>query len=799
MICPLNNQWYFTKQYYEELAADPGADLSGLEEVRLPHTTCRLPRNYCNEEDYQMVSGYVRELWLDEELEGRHISLKFEGAAHEATVFCNGQEICTHKCGYTAFEADITPAVVFGGKNRITVRLDSRENLNIPPFGNVIDYMTFGGIYRPVWLLVRDESHFTSVFVRGDMDGHMEISMEGVHTKDCQIRGRILDRSKKTVLDIWEQPFGDISKNMDAPRLWSIGRPYLYTLCLELIKEGQVVDTFETRFGFRTVSFTEQGFFLNGKRCRIRGLNRHQSWPYMGYGVPDRAQRLDADILKRKLGCNAVRTSHYPQSQAFIDRCDEIGLLVFTEIPGWQHIGDEDWKNQVYDNVREMVLQYRNHPSIFMWGVRINESRDDDDMYEKTNAIAHSLDPTRPTGGVRCIKNSHLLEDVYTYNDFIHNGANAGCQPKKAVTDTKKGYIITEYCGHMFPTKPFDNEAHRTQHALRHARVLSDAGCRREIAGSFGWCMFDYNTHKDFGSGDRVCYHGVLDMFRNPKLAAAVYASQQNRFPVLEVSSSMDLGEHPAGILGAVTVFTNGDYVRLYKNDEYIGSYTPDKSYPGMKHPPVIIRDRIGCLLEKKEGMDAKTAKILKECFAAMICYGENALPKAILAKMAWLSAVKHISRQQRAELFGKYIGGWGEKQTGWRFEAVRDGKVIAVRELWPFSAMILDVHADTYTLTDGPTWDMATVSISARDSWGNVLHYCQNGISLRTEGCIELCGPSVTSLSGGFGGCYVRTTGQAGRGRLFIRMEDMDEKMLEFNVEKALDVTDASMCHGIR
>ena len=122
--------------------------------------------------------------------------------------------------------------------------------------------------------------------------------------------------------------------------------------------------------------------------------------------------------------------------------------------------------------------------------MRINESRDDDDMYEKTNAIAHRLDPTRPTGGVRCIKNSHLLEDVYTYNDFIHNGANAGCQPKKAVTDTKKGYIITEYCGHMFPTKPFDNEAHRTQHALRHARVLSDAGCRREIAeASAGACL----------------------------------------------------------------------------------------------------------------------------------------------------------------------------------------------------------------------------------------------------------------------------------------------------------------------
>ena len=115
--------------------------------------------------------------------------------------------------------------------------------------------------------------------------------------------------------------------------------------------------------------------------------------------MPARGQRLDADILKRKLGCNAVRTSHYPQSQDFIDRCDELGLLVFTEIPGWQHIGDEAWKNQAMENVREMVTQYRNHPSIFMWGVRINESADDDEFYERTNAIARSLDPSRPTGG----------------------------------------------------------------------------------------------------------------------------------------------------------------------------------------------------------------------------------------------------------------------------------------------------------------------------------------------------------------------------------------------------------------
>ena len=119
----------------------------------------------------------------------------------------------------------------------------------------------------------------------------------------------------------------------------------------------------------------------------------------------------DARILKKELCCNAVRTSHYPQSQAFIDACDELGLLVFTEIPGWQHVGDEKWKDVACKHVEEMVLQYRNHPSIVLWGVRINESRDCDELYTKTNALAHELDPTRQTGGVRCEQKMNLLAE----------------------------------------------------------------------------------------------------------------------------------------------------------------------------------------------------------------------------------------------------------------------------------------------------------------------------------------------------------------------------------------------------
>ena len=126
--------------------------------------------------------------------------------------------------------------------------------------------------------------------------------------------------------------------------------------------------------------------------------------------MPKSMQCLDADILKYELGVNAVRTSHYPQSHYFLERCDEIGLLVFTELPGWQHIGDEEWKRQAVENTRDMVRQYRNHASIILWGVRINESQDDDEFYKRTNAAAKELDPYRQTGGVRAHQKSSLLE-----------------------------------------------------------------------------------------------------------------------------------------------------------------------------------------------------------------------------------------------------------------------------------------------------------------------------------------------------------------------------------------------------
>lgn len=783
----MNDKWYFTKTFTTELFSMSNAELEGLKEVRIPHTVQEMELNYCDENDYQMESAYVRHLYAEETWKGKKVFLTFGAAAHEAEVFCNGISVCTHRCGYTAFTVDLSEVLTYGEENRIVVRLDSQEHLNIPPFGNVIDYMTFGGIYRNVILEIKEQSYLKNVFVHGGTDKILHIEMEGEAVKGCTISAEVKDRKGTVLAELRETAYQtEVEMKVEKAQLWDINQPNLYTCTIFLRKNGEEMDRQCIRFGFRTVEFRETGFFLNGKRLKIRGLNRHQSWPYMGYAVPDRAQRLDADILKRELGCNAVRTSHYPQSHAFLERCDEIGLLVFTEIPGWQHIGNQWWKNQAVRNTEEMILEYRNHTSIFLWGVRINESQDDDELYEKTNAAAHRLDPTRPTGGVRCMKKSNLLEDVYTYNDFYHNGTNDGCEPKRKITsDMKKGYFVSEYNGHMFPTKSFDWEGKRTEHALRHAKVIHAVNGQKEIAGSFGWCMADYNTHQDFGSGDRVCYHGVLDMFRNPKMAAAVYAAEGLKKPVLEISSSLDIGEYPACNLGNVYAFTNADYVELYKNEEFIARFQQDKTFSNMKHAPVLIDDTVGCLLEKNEGMDKRTAEVVKIYLKAIAKYGQDALPPKIVLLIGKLMLTKNLTYAKIQELYGKYMGTWGGKSTTWRFCAVKDGKVTAETVKAPSKNPRLDVIVDTKRLKENGAWDMATVRIRAVDENGNLLPYCARTVSLSIEGEAEIIGPECVPLMGGMTGTYIRTVGKAGRATLAISAPGMKTVKVEFEILK--------------
>lgn len=802
----LNDDWLFTEQFEDSLAA-PEYPENTLQPVRLPHTCKETPFHYFDESLYQMVSGYRRHLLIPKDWQGKRILLTFEGAAHDSTVFCNGKKVGEHHCGYTAFTVDLTDNVLYGQDNLLCVRLDSRENLNVPPFGYVIDYMTYGGIYRDVRLEVKEKVSLSDIFVHTAIDFRSspvtaQITSEITLTESNEnvtIRQYYMPKNTAAGQGSWnlfcEQTVSAdttcdkeiaLTAAITDPLLWDTEEANLYILKTQLYQDNTLLDETETTFGIREAVFKKDGFYLNGRKLRIRGLNRHQSFPYVGYAMPKSMQRLDADLLKKELGLNAVRTSHYPQSHYFLERCDELGLLVFTEFPGWQHIGDDAWKAQAVANAEDMIRQYRNHPSIILWGIRINESPDDDAFYEKTNAVAHKLDPSRPTGGVRAMKKSHLLEDVYTYNDFLHDGEMPGCDPKKKVTsDMEKPYLISEYNGHMYPTKAFDNEERRSEHAIRHANVLDAVAGQSDIAGSFGWCMFDYNTHKDFGSGDRICYHGVMDMFRNPKLASNIYACEQEQTPVLEITSSMDIGEHPGCNRGNIYILSNADSVKMYKNDRFIKEYLPEMSpYKHLKHGPILIDDFIGDSLAQNERFRPKHAKEITDAMNLVARGSLNHIPKRLYLTALKLLLIYHIDFAEVTRLYTKYIGDWGGTATIYRFDAIKDGKVVKSVTKEPVREIRLEAEADHTILTEQHSYDVALVRIRAVDDHGNVLPFYQEPVRLITEGDISIIGPDTIALQGGMGGTYVKSTGRSGRGALLLQSQTAGEIRIPFQIK---------------
>ena len=773
----LNNNWEYIDQWSDTFIIDSAADKI----VRLPHTVQELPLHYANSESYQKVVGYRKKLTFDSSLKDRRYFIRFDGSAHETTVYFNGKELYVHSCGYTAFIVELTDNILFDQENVLTVKVDSREGLNTPPFGFVIDYLTYGGIYRDVWLYDKPAYFIKDVFVTTNTLDTVSVSIQTdglVPIDSYQVK--ILDSMGEIIaqqaVSINKHQVQIPVKNIHA---WTAESPTLYRCIVEL---GD--DTFATNFGFRTIRFDQNNLYINDQKVFLRGLNRHQCYPYIGYAAVDSLQEEDVRILKEELHVNAVRTSHYPQSQSFINACDRYGLYVFTEIPGWQHIGDRTWKQQAIRNTEDMVLQYRNHPSIILWGVRINESLDDDELYAKTNAVARALDPSRPTAGVRYLTKSHLLEDIYTFNDFSHHGDNKGVLSKSEVmVDTHHPLIISESNGHMFPTKSFDTQARRQEHALRHARVFSDAMSDGQHTGVFQWCMFDYATHKDFGSGDRICYHGVMDSFRNPKLAASVYASQQDEEPILAISTSMDIGDYNAGNLPDFYAFTNADEVRLYKNDQFVSTFS-HSAYSGLKHGPIRIDDTIGKLLETNEHFSKEKAADIRKCLLASKKYGSN-LPLRYRLLYAKMMFQYKLSYSDGVTLFGKYVSGWGSDSITWRFDAIKNGKVVKSIIKRPSTKLHLSYQVSRTSLVEGSCYDMSAIRIQVKDEYHNLASYAQLPLKLITTGPIEIVGPNTVVTEGGMTGTYIKTTGEEGDAVLTISTPDCSAITIHFTISK--------------
>jgi len=709
LVLPINRKWRYSRTQVEG-GHDKTFDDSKFDQVVIPHTNVPLPWHGFDEKSYEFVSLYRRRFKLPPAAKGKHVFVDFEGVMTASTVWINGTRLGEYKGGYTPFSFDLTRHLDFDGENVLAVDVDSTERPDIPPFGYEIDYLTFGGIYREVSLRIVPPIFIENIFAHPkdvltptpsvDVDCFIQRTNSVREALQLEVELREGDRvvaKNKLALPstatagpepvkstIHLEKLGDI-------KLWSLEQRNLYTVHVRLLRNNQVIDEDSRRFGFREAQFTDHGFELNGKVIKLRGLDRHQTFPWVGQAMAGRAQRRDADILRNKLKCNIVRTSHYPQSRHFLDACDEIGLLVLEEIPGWQHIGDKDWQDISIDNVSRMIRRDWNHPSIILWGVRINESRDNHDFYTRTNALAHQLDPTRQTAGIRYFQESEFLEDVFTMNDFGF--------PLKPPNHPR--YLNTEFVGHTYPTKTIDQVERLTEHTMRHAHIHDQLASNPQYAGGIGWCAFDYNTHGNFGSGDRICYHGVTDIFREPKPAAGFYKSQcdPSEEIVLEPAFHWARGDASVGFSKAV-VCSNCDHLKFYIDNQLVADVDPDrKQFAHLRYAPFVL---------------------------------------------------------EMGELFHK----WGDL----KIEGYIQGKLVITKQMSGsgVDTKFQLLPDDTRLLADGA--DSTRVVLRVTDEFGCVRPFANESIKFELQGPAQLIGDNPFSLVGGTGAIWVRAQEHPGK-----------------------------------
>ncbi|MFA5421914.1 MAG: glycoside hydrolase family 2 TIM barrel-domain containing protein [Bacilli bacterium] len=772
---PLNFGWRYMP-CYEQSYLSKFPDEAQI--IDIPHANLELPRDYFDEDSYQFISSYEKTFDIDSDIKNKTVLLTFQGLMLRAKVYLNASFLGEYISGYLPFTIDVS-GIAKGKENRLVVIVDSREDNTVPPFGGVIDYLTFGGIYREVEVEVKPNIYLSRIHINTDDKGHLQITpiLGGNRSLPYEISHRLLLKEQL----VKEFSVNDVA--IENPHLWSLATPHLYTL-LTTLKTASGDDLLVTKFGFRSLRFEKSGFYLNGERIKLLGLNRHQSYPYVGYAMPKGGQEDDADILKYRLGVNIVRTSHYPQSEHFLNRCDEIGLLVLSEVPGWQYIGqDKMWRDNFEDFLRRMLDKEYNHPCVIAHGVRINESQDDHELYLKARQIAREVAPHRPTCGVRNFKNSELLEDIYTYNDFSSEDLSHGLDNPKTIEAGHAPVLVTEYLGHMFPTKAIDSSERRIIHSLRHARVIDDLYSYQNLIGAIGWCFSDYYTHRDFGSGDHVCHHGVLDMFRNAKWASYVYASQSDERFVFEVLSNLVPGDFNEAIVGVTHIATNADYVELYRNDTFVKAFYPNRAkYRYMPHPIIEVDDYIGASFSE-ERFKGKDANRIKDALAYVALNGLNKLPFRHKFRLGLVMFKHRMTYEDLVELWNKYVATWGNKLTVFKFKAYKGGQLMATKMFGQSTEFTLKAQPNKVILHNDASYDVARVEVALYDQYGTLCNYSALPLSLKCKGPIQVIGPHSVPLYGGQMSIYARSVKGKGKALLEISADAYNAKV-EFEVQ---------------
>lgn len=591
------------------------------EDVTLPHSAVIEPL-VISESQWTGICWYRKLYRADRRQRHMNTGLLFDGAMHDAIIYLNGAEIARHTGGYLPFYVSLTDDLEYSRENEILVRLDNRENPSIPPGKPLdeLDFLWYSGLYRNVSLYVTDKLHITTspgahtLLGGGIITGARDISREAatltasVHVsnddripRSFHMRNTLLDaagldvassRSERIELEPGQSQRLMTKIIVMQPSLWSPDKPFLYTLVTELRSDNGVIDRRETRTGIRSVRITpDKGLVLNGEPVQVTGTNRHQEYPYIGYALSDEASYRDAFKII-EAGFNLVRCSHYPPSPAFLDACDELGLMVIDAIPGWQFIGDSLFQEASVTNTRQMCRRDRNHPSVIMWEASLNETVM---PYSFLSRLHETVKEELPYG------NNYTCSWMDTICDvFIPARQHAAAPDYWKSYGMRKPVFISEYGDWEYYAQNAgfsQTEFSDLEPAERNSRQLRGAGERRMLQqaynfqeahndnlygpcfGDANWLMYDYNR----GYAPDIEASGIMDIFRLPKFAYWFYRSQTEVGPVCHIAS---YNLPSSG--NTVRVYSNADTVRLFRNDTLIAAQGPDRDLTAvnLRHPP---------------------------------------------------------------------------------------------------------------------------------------------------------------------------------------------------------------------
>ncbi len=609
-----SQRWLFGGRHVEG-AEQPGYDDGGFENVTLPHTVTSLSWDNWDPASWEDVWIY-RKHFAGAAVMGGRVLVTFDGVMTNAIVVLNGCAAGTHAGGYLPWTAELTGHIT-EGDNVLAVIVDARW-LDVPPDAEPsgppsIDYLQPGGIYRDVTLEVVPEIYLEDVFARpqnvlsSDRDIKVQATVNAAVVPEgntATITATLLDGTRilaaaRTTGQITGTGTSTVSLTIGeigAVSYWSPENPKLYTVKTTLCygrPGGQSGHTVTTTIGFREAVFTEGGFYLNGGRYEIFGLNRHQMFPCLGMAAPARLQHRDAQILKGELNCNMVRCSHYPQSPHFLDACDELGLMVWEEPPGWGHMGDAAFQARMLADVRDMVVRDRNRPSVIVWGTRLNETKNYPALYARARQIAYAYDGSRQTAGaVTFHTTAGWAQDVFSYDDYHIVGGPPRLYPPVAGVP----YMVSEAVGaSLSPTyRWFDRPATLGGQAFAHALVHDQAQADPRFAGVLAWAGFDYYSAPSRTSAKN--WHalrtpGVVDTFRVPKPGAAIYQSQADPAtrPVIVPVFFWDSRTAPAGPGPGSMFATNCDRLEIFAGGAHLATATPDRRRFGhLAYPPAF-------------------------------------------------------------------------------------------------------------------------------------------------------------------------------------------------------------------